>query len=335
MSFKGIMKRMIRKRVSPAETPWQRASAEVKKNKEQKLKPESVARKVTDQENKFPKKRLNYLKRKRVSQKQKKSEQFKGRHSYRKWYLLFLTGVFGMGYFISPFGKVQDIFVEGTAFVPEQNVIDASRISGKVTALGVIASTKKINAHILTSLPQIKAVHLTLKDFNDIIIVVEEYDTSAYVYSNKVYYNVLETGEIVKTGLKVPIGNAPIITSFEMNQNLDDLLEQYMQLTDAVQNSISEIKYTGTQENPYGITVYMNDGNEIKAVLPTFAEKILYYPDIASQLGEAKGIIDLEVGVFFTPFSESSGETTDLSTEAEISQSEDEAITDDQLITQE
>jgi len=257
------------------------------------------------------------------------------KHPYRKWYLVFLTGVFGMGYFISPFGKVQEIFIEGAAFVPEQNVIDASRISGKVTVLGVIANAKKINAHILTSLPQVKAAHITLKNFNDITIVVEEFKTSAYVYSNKVYYNVLETGEIVKTGLKVPIGNSPIITSFEMNQNLDDLLEQYMQLTDAVQNSISEIKYTGTQENPYSITVYMNDGNEIKAVLPTFAEKILYYPDIASQLGDAKGIIDLEVGVFFTPFSEDSVETTDLSTEAEASRSADDAITDDQLTTQE
>ena len=39
-----------------------------------------------------------------------------------------------------------------------------------------------------------------------------------------------------------------------------------------------------------------------------FAEKMAYYPEITAQLnGYEKGVIDMEVGTFFTPFSKMYG----------------------------
>ncbi len=326
MDFKGIKQRMLRKKVSPAETPWQRAMEEMEKNKVQKSKEkeEAEARERYAEQHRLPKEQLDYWQDKLSAHERKQND----RHSYLYWYLMFLTGGLAMCYLISPFGRVQEIFVEGAAYVPEQTIIDASRISGKVTALGVITNSRDIEGYISSKLPQIKEASITLGNFNDITITVQEYKTIAYVYSGKTYYSVLENGVISKDGLKVPIGNCPIITSFELNQNLNDLLKQYVQLTDTVQNSISEIKYTGTEENPYSITVYMNDGNEIKAILPTFAEKILYYPDIVSQLGATKGIVDLEVGAYFTPFSQSETETDTSATEAAPADSEVSTGTD-------
>ena len=47
---------------------------------------------------------------------------------------------------------------------------------------------------------------------------------------------------------------------------------------------------------------------EVRAIIPTFAEKMDYYPEITAQLnGFEKGVIDMEVGTFFTPFSEMYG----------------------------
>ena len=43
MDFKGIKQRMLRKKVSPAETPWQRAMEEMEKNKVQKSKEKEEA----------------------------------------------------------------------------------------------------------------------------------------------------------------------------------------------------------------------------------------------------------------------------------------------------
>nr|WP_319219145.1 cell division protein FtsQ/DivIB [uncultured Trichococcus sp.] len=304
----GKIRQKLNRKSSSEGTPWQRATAELERQNKAELK-----------QNTPPNDRIHRLLREKkakskTSKRLPKAAGTEKRQGYFGWYSIFLAGALLNGFLISPYGKIKDIYVEGAEDVPEQNIIDASKITGQLTALGVVWNDEKIDAYVTNALAQVKTAEVTLRGMNDVTIHVTEHETIAYVYSDGSYYNVLENGTVADTRLKVPIGNNPVITNFEMNQNLDELLEQYVQLTDSVQNSISEIKYTGTEENPYTITVYMNDGNEVRAILPSFAEKILYYPDIVSQLGETKGIIDLEVGVYFTPFAQ-----------AEASVSEDSA----------
>ena len=305
----GKIRQKLNSKSSSEGTPWQRATAESERQKaqtkQQTTKNSNLQRLVDEKKAKLkPRKHLS------------KAAKTGKRQGYFGWYSIFLVGAIGSSFLISPYGKVKDIYVEGAEAVPEQSIIDASHITGKLTALGAVWNDEKIDAYITTTLPQVKTAEVTLRGMNDVTIHVTEHETIAYVYSGGSYYNVLENGTVADTELKVPIGNNPIITSFEMNQNLEDLLEQYMQLTDSVQNSISEIKYTGTEENPYAITVYMNDGNEVKAILPSLASKILYYPDIVSQLGETKGTIDLEVGVYFTPFAQTTEEAAAASADS-------------------
>ena len=305
----GKIRQKLNSKSSSEGTPWQRATAESERQKaqtkQQTTKNSNLQRLVDEKKAKLkPRKHLS------------KAAKTGKRQGYFGWYSIFLVGAIGSSFLISPYGKVKDIYVEGAEAVPEQSIIDASHITGKLTALGAVWNDEKIDAYITTTLPQVKTAEVTLRGMNDVTIHVTEHETIAYVYSGGSYYNVLENGTVADTELKVPIGNNPIITSFEMNQNLEDLLEQYMQLTDSVQNSISEIKYTGTEENPYAITVYMNDGNEVKAILPSLAEKILYYPDIVSQLGETKGTIDLEVGVYFTTFAQTTEEAAAASADS-------------------
>ena len=305
----GKIRQKLNSKSSSEGTPWQRATAESERQKaqtkQQTTKNSNLQRLVDEKKTKLkPRKHLS------------KAAKTGKRQGYFGWYSIFLVGAIGSSFLISPYGKVKDIYVEGAEAVPEQSIIDASHITGKLTALGAVWNDEKIDAYITTTLPQVKTAEVTLRGMNDVTIHVTEHETIAYVYSGGSYYNVLENGTVADTELKVPIGNNPIITSFEMNQNLEDLLEQYMQLTDSVQNSISEIKYTGTEENPYAITVYMNDGNEVKAILPSLAEKILYYPDIVSQLGETTGTIDLEVGVYFTPFAQTTEEAAAASADS-------------------
>ena len=305
----GKIRQKLNSKSSSEGTPWQRATAE---SERQKAQTKQQTTKKSNLQHLVDEKKAKLKPRKHLS----KAAKTVKRQGYFGWYSIFLVGAIGSSFLISPYGKVKDIYVEGAEAVPEQSIIDASHITGKLTALGAVWNDEKIDAYITTTLPQVKTAEVTLRGMNDVTIHVTEHETIAYVYSGGSYYNVLENGTVADTELKVPIGNNPIITSFEMNQNLEDLLEQYMQLTDSVQNSISEIKYTGTEENPYAITVYMNDGNEVKAILPSLAEKILYYPDIVSQLGETKGTIDLEVGVYFTPFAQTTEEAAAASADS-------------------
>ena len=79
---------------------------------------------------------------------------------------------------------------------------------------------------------------------------------------------------------------------------------QLLKMDEDVYHLISEIIFAGDEKDSDSITVYMDDGFEVRAFISTFAEKMAYYPDITAQLNSyEKGVIDMEVGTFFTPFS--------------------------------
>ena len=46
----------------------------------------------------------------------------------------------------------------------------------------------------------------------------------------------------------------------------------------------------------------MNNGNRVLSSIPTFAEKIPYYPQMVAAVAGEKGVFDMEVGVYFIPF---------------------------------
>lgn len=49
----------------------------------------------------------------------------------------------------------------------------------------------------------------------------------------------------------------------------------------------------------------MNDGYEVRAVIPTLADKLNYYPSIVAQIANLeKGVIDIEVGSYYRPFND-------------------------------
>src|SRR5690606_18192383 len=62
-----------------------------------------------------------------------------------------------------------------------------------------------------------------------------------------------------------------------------------------------------TEADPYSITLFMNDGYEVRADANTLAEKLNYYPSIIAQIESEdvseKGIVDIEVGSYYRPFS--------------------------------
>jgi cell division protein FtsQ len=60
---------------------------------------------------------------------------------------------------------------------------------------------------------------------------------------------------------------------------------------------------TSQETNTSYVTIYMNDGNEVRGVLSTLSEKLNYYPSVIAQLkNNLKGVIDMEVGIFFRSF---------------------------------
>lgn len=105
----------------------------------------------------------------------------------------------------------------------------------------------------------------------------------------------------------VPI-DAPIFLKFEDEPIRKKLLKQLALLKPEVLSLISQINANPTSADPYSITLYMNDGYEVRADANTLAEKLNYYPSIIAQIENdetfEKGIVDIEVGSYYRPYSD-------------------------------
>lgn len=217
-------------------------------------------------------------------------------------YAFFVLGLSTSGYLLSPYGRVNQLYVEGETIVPEQLIMEASQITSKQTVIGTLSNRVAIEAQIQAALPQIRMADVGIQGINDIVVHVADYQTVAYIDNGNRYQSVLENGVILLDDLTVPLGNRPLIKGFESGSTLNKFITEFSKASSDIQDSISEITYKGSEENPYSITIHMNDGNQVKANLNEFISKMNYYPVILEELGSQKGIIDMEVGVFFTPF---------------------------------
>ena len=73
-----------------------------------------------------------------------------------------------------------------------------------------------------------------------------------------------------------------------------------------------KIELVTDRENPLFIRVYMNNGNRVLSLIPTFSEKIPYYPQMVKAVNGKKGVFDMEAGVYFTPFVDEQTEESGL-----------------------
>ena len=285
-------------------TPLQKAQKEYANNQRQRVEDTDI-----------PKEKAMSPRKKKDAElkKQKKETSPFNKLSHKLLYVFFVSGLIGTGYLLSPYGHVNQVNVEGNTQVPEQLIIDASQITPKKTMFGTLSNQDTIATQIQKKLPKIKKVTVRWQGVNNVLLEVTDYKTVAYLEKKSSYQSVLENGNVLSEEEVIPRGNQTILKNFKSGFLLDQLIQELNDVSEEIQNSISDISYTGTEVNPNEIILFMNDGNQIKANIRDFSNKIGYYPDILDQIGEQKGVIDMEVGIFFQPFEYS----TDTSNENE------------------
>ncbi|MCG7342784.1 FtsQ-type POTRA domain-containing protein [Sporosarcina sp. ACRSL] len=218
---------------------------------------------------------------------------------------LFIIAVFCIAllvllYFQSPLSKIGEVKVVGAMLNDDRYYYEKSGILEGSSFWGF--ETKEVEKE-LSKLEGVNTVAVTRKWMRDIEISIDEWNTVAYMESGGEYELLLENGDLFPSGGNYP--NVPILNHVDNPKLRSKLTSQLLKMDKNVLQLISEIIYTGTEENPDTIVAYMDDGYEVHAILQTFAEKMDYYPDIISQLGGLeKGVVNMEVGIFFTPYSE-------------------------------
>lgn len=215
---------------------------------------------------------------------------------------LFVIALLTVLYFQSSFSKIDKVEVKG-AYLYDKN--DYLQRSGVQSGDKLWGFTKNNVKNKLEEMDGVQKVEVARKWFRDVAISIVEQRPIAYLEIEDKYGILLDNGEVLQPEELVIEENAPVLNGFTNTDLQKQVTTQLTSMENDVYQLISEIIYTGTEDMPDSITVYMNDGYEIKALLSTFADKMVYYSEIVAQLAnEEKGVIDMEVGTFFTPYSQ-------------------------------
>ncbi|MFS0574345.1 cell division protein FtsQ/DivIB [Sporosarcina sp. 179-K 3D1 HS] len=217
---------------------------------------------------------------------------------------IFVLALLAILYFQSSYSKVDRIQVVGAQLHDSEDYI---RQSGLQEGDPIWGFNLEEVEKAVSGLDGVQKAEVSRKWLRDIEITVTEWKTVAYLYDGNQYELLLENGDLFKDGVKME-KEAPILNNFDDAAIREEMTDQLLQMDSDVYDAISEIIYEGTEEDPDRLQVYMNDGYEVRAVISSFADKMKYYPQVTAQLqGHEKGVIDMEVGTYFTPFSEMYG----------------------------
>lgn len=214
---------------------------------------------------------------------------------------VFVVALLAILYFQSPLSKLETIKVSGSvlheqSFYVEQSGLTIDNSLWSFSTGDIEKSMEKI--------PGVQKVSVSRSWFRNIEIVITEWNTVAFLEDGGQYSLLLESGETFPAGMVLPEVEAPVLNNFKNPETRNRITAQLLKMDDTVYHLISEIIVVEDEKDSDSITVYMDDGFEVRAFISTFAKKMAYYPDVTAQLNSyEKGVIDMEVGTFFTPFS--------------------------------
>lgn len=219
--------------------------------------------------------------------------------------LIFILALLIILYFQSPLSRINNVTISGANLYDEEFYVNESGLKKDEPFWGF---KKNEVENVLSEIEVVKKVVINRNWFNDIEITISEWGTIAYVEEKGQYSLLLENGELFSAETILLEDEIPVLIGFNDVKVRKQLSTQLLKMETDVYHMISEIIFSGADEDMESLIVYMDDGYEIRAIIPTFAESMEFYPDITAQLkGIEKGVIDMEVGTFFTPFSEMYG----------------------------
>lgn len=217
--------------------------------------------------------------------------------------VIFLITLFLLLYFQSSYSKIKKLEVIGADLV-------ASEVYGEQSGLQTGDSMwgfkgKDIEEQFKKA-HWVKDVQVKRKWLTTVQIKVDEWEKVAYLSLDQELYPLLENGDVFKEASELEPIDAPLFLEFEDKKVRKRLLKELAKLDKTVLSMISQINSTPSSADPYAITLFMNDGYEVRAEATSLAEKLNYYPSIVAQIESeethSKGIIDIVVGSYYKSY---------------------------------
>lgn len=209
----------------------------------------------------------------------------------------FLVPLLGSLYYISPLSKVSAVVVAENPLTPKEALIESSQIVKNERLWPQFFARQRIATAIEKANPRVKKATITLQQWNQLHLHVEEYSESAYLVKGNDYLPILENGTILQEPQKEVTKGRVIVENFTDETLILETLKQYKELPEEIQDAISQITYAPSKKNEELLTIFMNDGNQVIVGISKLADHMKYYLQVAKEMSE-KGVIDMEVGIY-------------------------------------
>lgn len=202
---------------------------------------------------------------------------------------LFLIVIAVFTLLFSNYLKLKTIDVEGNNQITKEEILEAGNINNNLRTWSI--KDEEIQKNIQSRFEIFKSVSVQSKLPSTIKVKVEEYN---FIAQNK-----KEDGsiEIIMENGKPYSGkirnnyNLPILENFKDDSDkLDEIYKNLNNLKEEVRLQISEI----INEEGDNVTIYMKDGQKVKALRASFSDKLNYYDEISKYI-EDKNITTLNL----------------------------------------
>lgn len=241
--------------------------------------------------------------------------------------LLFFLVLSVLLYFQSPYSDIKTIEVKGAHLVKENYYVEASNLAKGQSLWGF--KVKDLQQALMED-DWVQNVEVKRNWLQKVTIKVTELKKVAYLAEAGTYYPLLENGKrFDQADDTIPI-DAPVFIGLTDEKKIHKLVKQLTLLKPEVLALISQINSYESDTNPNAIRLFMNDGYEVRAIIPTLVEKLNYYPSMVAQISNLeKGVIDLEVGSSFKPYNKAYSQV-ELDMEEDVEKKDQEVTEDEQ-----
>ena len=190
---------------------------------------------------------------------------------------LIVIAVFSL--LFSNYLKLKTIEVEGNSQITKEEILEAGNINNNLRTWSI--KDDEIRNSIQSRFEIFKSVTVQSKLPSTIKVKVEEY---SFIAQNKKEDGSLE---IIMENGKPYSGkvrnnyNLPILENFkDDNSKLDEVYKNLNKLKEDVRLQISEI----INDESDNVTIYMKDGQKVKALRASFSDKLNYYDEISKYI---------------------------------------------------
>lgn len=192
---------------------------------------------------------------------------------------LFLIVIAVFTLLFSNYLKLKTIDVEGNNQITKEEILEAGNINNNLRTWSI--KDEEIQKNIQSRFEIFKSVSVQSKLPSTIKVKVEEYN---FIAQNKKEDGSIEI--IMENGMpysgKIRNNyNLPILENFKDDSNkLDDIYRNLNNLKEEVRLQISEI----INDDGDNVTIYMKDGQKVKALRASFSDKLNYYDEISKYI---------------------------------------------------